>query len=172
MNKKNLQIIILIFLLVVLALYGIYQLKDVQTLTQKENKIPPKPTSSFEPQKKVQVESLPKVYSYEAYNVRDPFYPQIIRKETVKGASPLENYDIEELKLTGILKDNKGYKGLIKTPDGRYFVVRERDKVGLHGGQITRIFKDGIEIKEVVRAYTGEFLQTTKTLKLRTEEGL
>ncbi len=169
MNKKNIQIIILIFLLVVLALYGIYQFTGIQTLTQKENTIPPKPISSFEPQK-VQLDSLPKVYSYEASHTRDPFYPQIIRKETVKGSSPLENYDIEELKLSGILKDPKGYKGLIKTPDGRHFVVREKDKIGLHGGQITKISKDTIEIKETARSYTGEFLQITKTLKLRTEE--
>lgn len=171
MEKSKLQKIILIVLLSFLAIYGIYQLTSTQNDTKKANQIPPKLAPSADVQKIPQVESPSKVYSYDTHNLRDPFYPQIVRKELVKGASPLENYDIEELKLTGIVRDNKSFKALIRTPDGRHFVVKEKDKIGLHGGQITKIFKDGIEIKETTKSYTGELLQTTKTLKLRTEEG-
>ncbi|GLI54215.1 pilus assembly protein PilP [Thermodesulfovibrio yellowstonii] len=102
-------------------------------------------------------------YSYDAQKLRDPFAPLIVkREERKKGASPLESYDIEELKLTGVAKDKKGSLALIQAPDGRFYIVRENDRIGFSGGKVIRILKDGVEIKEDNRKL--------KYLKLRAEE--
>ncbi len=170
MDRKKLQILILIVLLLFLVIYGIYQLTSVGTQPQKETKTQPKPLTSIDTSKNLQQQIATKNNSYEISNLIDPFYPQIVRKDKAKAQGLLENFDIEELKLTGILMDNKEYKALIKTPDGRYFVVKERDRIGFKKGQITKISKNEIEIVETIKSPTGETFQTKKILKLRTEE--
>lgn len=101
-------------------------------------------------------------YSYDVSELRDPFAPLIVRKQPGKKlTTPLEGYDVEELKLTGIAVDKKGKYALLQTPDGRFYIVRENDRVGLYGGKITKILKDSVEISEGHRS---------KFLKLRTEE--
>lgn len=107
-------------------------------------------------------ESFP-VYFYDAQQLRDPFAPLIVkREERVKGVSPLESYDVEELRLTGVARDRGGSMALIQAPDGRFYIVRENDRIGFSGGRITKILKDTVEIKENKK---------TKYMKLRTEEG-
>lgn len=100
-------------------------------------------------------------YTYDAHTLRDPFAPLIVKKQKRKGLSPVEGYDIEELKLTGIAWDKKGSYALLQAPDGRFYVVRENDKIGFGGGRITRILKDRVEIKEGKKV---------KYLKLKVEE--
>jgi len=108
-------------------------------------------------------ESFP-VYSYDAQQLRDPFASLIVkREERRKGVSPLESYDIEELKLTGVVWDKKGGMALIQAPDGRFYIVRENDRIGFSGGRVTKILKDTVEVKENNKK--------TKYMKLREEEG-
>ncbi len=170
MDRKKIQILILIVLLFAVGVYGIYQLTSVGIQPQKETKIQPKSFTSIDTSKNVQQQVATKNNSYEISNLIDPFYPQIVRKDKTKGQGPLENFDIEELKLAGILKDDKEYRALIKTPDGRYFVVKEKDRIGFKKGQIIKISKNEVEIVETIKSPTGETLQTKKILKLRTEE--
>lgn len=116
-------------------------------------------------------ESLPvqTIQQYDAENLRDPFSPLIVKRQIGQRAgSPLETYDVEELKLTGIVFDKKGAFALIQTPDGKFHIAKEKDKIGISGGMITKIGKDFIEIKESP-AYGG-LSPKTKQLKLRTEE--
>ncbi|MCS7203919.1 MAG: pilus assembly protein PilP [Thermodesulfovibrio sp.] len=102
-------------------------------------------------------------YSYDVADLRDPFAPLIVRKPAGKKlTTPLEGYDIDELKLTGVAIDEKGKYALLQTPDGRFYVARENDRVGLYGGKITKILKDSIEITEGPHRI--------KLLKLRMEE--
>ncbi|GAB5046720.1 pilus assembly protein PilP [Thermodesulfovibrio sp. TK110] len=101
-------------------------------------------------------------YNYDAQQLRDPFAPLIVKREArKKGASPLESYEIEELKLTGIAKDKKGALALLQAPDGRFYIVRENDRIGYSGGKVIKILKESIEIRENNKI---------KYLKLRTEE--
>ncbi|MGB9822834.1 pilus assembly protein PilP [Thermodesulfovibrio sp.] len=101
-------------------------------------------------------------YNYDAQQLRDPFAPLIVKREArKKGASPLETYEIEELKLTGIAKDKKGALALLQAPDGRFYIVRENDRIGYSGGKVIKILMDSIEIRENNKV---------KYLKLKTEE--
>ncbi|WP_353685900.1 pilus assembly protein PilP [Thermodesulfovibrio sp. 3462-1] len=101
-------------------------------------------------------------YNYDAQQLRDPFAPLIVKREArKKGASPLETYEIEELKLTGIAKDKKGALALLQAPDGRFYIVRENDRIGYTGGKVIKILMDSIEIRENNKV---------KYLKLKTEE--
>lgn len=97
-------------------------------------------------------------YTYDAVKLKDPFIPLIMKKEDLKNSS----LDIEQFKLTGIATDKKGRYALLQTPDGRFYIVRENDSIGLHGGRVTKILNDAIEIKDSSKK--------TKYLKLRSEE--
>lgn len=172
MEKEKTRKIILAAILVLVAAYAIYQLlSSQQPSPQKVTQVPPKSIQQAEIKRPEQIEISPKIPSYDLMSYRDPFYPQIVRKEVGKGASPLENYELEELKLSGIIRDKNVYRALIRTPDGRHFVVKENDKIGINGGIITKISKDKLEIRETLRYHTGETKNITKTLKLRSEEG-
>lgn len=157
-NKRNLIIgIIFVVALTVAVLMLLFYKKPQKT----EEVIIPEPVKTV---KKVEVsESFP-VYSYDAQQLRDPFAPLIVkREEHRKGVSPLESYDIEELKLTGVIWDKKGGgMALIEAPDGRFYIVKVNDRIGLSGGRITKILKDAVEIKDNKK---------TKYMKLRIEEG-
>lgn len=160
MDRK--RIIILIFLGVVLVGGGIFWtfwgMEKQANITQVPKAI--KKTKESEEVKSMEFPT----YSYDVENLRDPFTPLIVKRDMLKkGHSPLESYDIEEFKLTGIAWDKKGMYALIQAPDGKFYIVREKDKIGISGGRVVKILKDSIEIKEDNRK--------TKYLKLRTEEG-
>jgi len=168
MDKTNKILIIAIIVLLLIGM-GTYFLFI--------NKQKPKETAIPMPAKKEAIKTTPEIkvpsYVYDAESLRDPFSPLIIkRQEKKKGSTPLEGYDIEELKLTGIVKDKKGIMiALIQSPDGKFYTVRENDKIGLSGGKIKKIYSDSIEIEDFERTYTGAFSKKVKYLKLRAEEG-
>lgn len=164
-NRKLLITGVLVVLSVVLiyVIFGVI----LSEKKPKETSVPvalkketPKKTEELVPQKTQQ---------YESENLRDPFAPLIVKRQiNQKKLSPLEMYDIEELKLTGIVSEKRGAYALIQTPDGRFYIAREKDKIGISGGIITKIGRDFIEIYETP-AYGG-ISAKTKQLKLRAEE--
>ncbi|MGB9891704.1 pilus assembly protein PilP [Thermodesulfovibrio yellowstonii] len=157
MNRKKI-LFIGIFTLFIVLLLVIYLFNN----TLKHEEIVQQSVKKQSIQTNLQEITFP-TYSYDAQKLRDPFAPLIVkREERKKGASPLESYDIEELKLTGVAKDKKGSLALIQAPDGRFYIVRENDRIGFSGGKVIRILKDGVEIKEDNRKL--------KYLKLRAEE--
>lgn len=165
-NKKILLIVggAIIVAVVVFLVFNVF-------LPQQEK---PKETPISLPSKKETVATtdisiIQTVQHYDSENLRDPFAPLIIKRQvTQKGVSPLESYDVEELKVSGIVLDKKGSYALIQTPDGKFYIAKEKDKIGISGSMITKIGKDFIEIKETP-AYGG-ISPKTKQLKLRMEE--
>lgn len=167
MNRKKVFLIIGVGAILAIAIFLIYNFITPQQQKPKEM---PLPVTAKKELKKEQDITIPQVtQNYDAENFRDPFAPLIIKRQiSPKGGSPLETYDIEELKLTGLVFDKKGSFALIQTPDGKFYIAKEKDKVGVSGGTITKIGKDFIEIKEMP-AYGG-LSPKIKQLKLRTEE--
>lgn len=155
-NRRNL-IILTGFAVILIAVASVFLFREESHKTEKV--MLTKPVKKIE---RIQPESFP-VHSYDAHQLRDPFAPLIVkREERRKGVSPLESYDIEELKLTGVAWDSKGRMALIQAPDGRFYIVRENDRIGFSGGRVIKILKEAVEIKENKKI---------KYMKLRTEEG-
>jgi len=169
MISKTNKILIIAIIVLVLIGVGAYFL----FITQQK----PKETAIQIPAKKEAIKTTsPEIkapsYVYDAESLRDPFSPLIVKKQEKKGSKPLEGYDIEELKLTGIVKDKKGIMlALIQAPDGKFYTVKENDRIGLSGGKIKKIHSDSIEIEDLERTYTGSVSKKVKYLKLRMEEG-
>ncbi len=112
-------------------------------------------------------------YVYEQKGRRDPFVSLVqVAKEKPKrlrGAKPIENFDVDEIKLIAILWDNRQYYALITLPDGKSFTIRKGTTLGLYGGKVEDITKDTVLIREHVKDYRGQLKTKDTILKLRKE---
>jgi Tfp pilus assembly protein PilP len=111
-------------------------------------------------------------YEYTGLDRRDPFAPLVSKREAGrdKGVTPLESYDITEMKIIAILWDKKKYFAVVSLPDGKSYNVSDGAKVGTHGGVISRITKDTVVIRERIRDASGVMSPRDTVLRLRGEE--
>lgn len=114
------------------------------------------------------------VFSYDPQGRRDPFSSLVeVEKEKPhrkKGASPIENFDVEEIRLIAIAWDSKQYYAMITLPDNKSYTIAKGMTLGLFGGKVHEITKDSVIIREQVQDYKGQIKTKDTTLKLRKEE--
>ena len=124
-------------------------------------------------------------YAYRAEGRRDPFESLIKGTEIVTAPpkeegpfvavveagkfSPLERYDLEELRLVGIGDAGTSYRGLVEVADGKSYFLGSGTRVGRNGGVVSRVLEDRVVITETYRNPLGEtrtkdvYLTFTKT---------
>lgn len=114
-------------------------------------------------------DQLMKGVEYNSAGKRDPFVSLAKRPEAQKktGIGSLENFDAGELQLIAILWEKGIGYAVLTAPNGKSFTVRQGTKVGLHGGQVSKIAQDSITVREVVRNYKGVLAPKDTVLKLR-----
>ena len=127
---------------------------------------PPQPEAVQEEVKKVVREE----YAYNPRGRRDPFLSLVAtaeaKPERRKGASPIESYDINELKLLAIAWDKDRPYALIRLPDNKTYTIIEGTGVGLRGGTVARITPESVLIREYVEDYRGDIKTKDTILKL------
>jgi Tfp pilus assembly protein PilP len=112
-------------------------------------------------------------YTYRGEGRRDPFVSLIRGVEVeqvaapeeagpfvavVEGGtySPLARFDLEELKLVGIVDIGGAFHGLVEVADGKSYFLRNGTQVGRNGGVVSRVLDDRIVITETYRNPLGE----------------
>jgi len=115
------------------------------------------------------------VYAYEPKGRRDPFTSLIEVKPSggrkpLKGASPIESFEIEEIKLIAIVWDRQQSYAMVTLPDNKSFTIRKGMTLGLYGGKVSEITRDSVIITEQVKDYKGQLKTKNTILKLRKEE--
>ena len=127
---------------------------------------PPQPEAVQEEVKKVVREE----YEYNPRGRRDPFLSLLAtaeaKPEKRKGASPIESYDINELRLLAIAWDKDRPYALIRLPDNKTYTIIEGTGVGLRGGTVARITPEAVLIREYVEDYRGDIKTKDTILKL------
>jgi Tfp pilus assembly protein PilP len=112
--------------------------------------------------------------AYDARGKRDPFLPLVqLSKEKPKkkaGASPVQSYDINELRLLAIAWDKNKYYALIMLPDKKTYTISEGMTLGLLEGKVDKITKDSVVIREYIKDYKGEIKPRDSILKLHKGE--
>jgi len=112
-------------------------------------------------------------YEYEQKGRRDPFQSLVdvmkAKPKRVAGKRPIENFDVEEIKLSAIVWDNKEYYALATLPDGKSYTIKTGMTLGLYGGKVVSISKDTVLIREQVKDYRGQLRTKDTLLKLRKE---
>lgn len=123
--------------------------------------------------------TMSKVSEYIRYNSagrRDPFLSililtkQKIEKQKKRKRNPLENVDVTEIRLLGIVKKGSKYYASILLPDGKAFTITKGTTIGLYDGKVVDIALDRLVVREYVMDYRGRIKPKDTILKLRKEE--
>ena len=97
-------------------------------------------------------------YEFRSEGKRDPFFPFVsIEEEENKKATPLERFDLYQLKISGILAGNANdSRAMVGAPDGQVYIVRPGTLVGRHSGKITEINRNCIVVQERFKDFYGK----------------
>ncbi len=121
-------------------------------------------------------EKLPAVriepVKYIAKGNRDPFFSIItLAKQKMdvqrKTTNPVENYDVNDFRLLGIIFDGKDYYASVVLPDRKAYTLKKGMKIGLYGGKIDQITSDKIIVKEFIIDFMGKTNPKYTEIKLR-----
>jgi len=161
---------------------------DMSDLEKQVNEILARPGGRIEP--------IPQIKPHERYlyqsgeaGRRDPFKPLFDRQlEEVKervlsedqkryqeeiqthNREELENFELDSLKMVGILENESGRWGLVKDKEGAVHRVQVGNYIGRNYGKITNIEEDRIELREVVDDGQGGWLERQASLTVSEEE--
>jgi type IV pilus assembly protein PilP len=105
---------------------------------------------------------------------RDPFKPFITlgpKKPLTKARlTPLQRYDVSELKLVGILKGPMGYRALVEDAGGKGFIITKGTLIGRGNGRVKEIHKDRIVVEETYKDIFGQVKRRRITVSLKKPE--
>ncbi|HZC68893.1 MAG TPA: pilus assembly protein PilP [Nitrospirales bacterium] len=138
-------------------------------------KEPPKPTGANPPAMTTATApgaSTPTVdsaegYSYDPKSRRDPFQSltKLIKSASLQSQMPpLQRVQISDMKLLGIMWGGYGYFGLIQTPDGKGYTVKEGMLLGTNNGVIKTITDKAIIVLEPTIDIAGR--KSTKEVEI------
>jgi type IV pilus assembly protein PilP len=138
---------------------------------EKKKEEPAKVAEKKEPEAKREAE-----YSYNPSGKPDPFKPFI--QLTSRGGSrtgpltPLQNYDISQLKLVAIISSPEGNIALVEDVAGKGYFLKKGTWIGKNDGKVTRILRDKVIVEEVYQDIFGQTKTNEISLFLhKVEEG-
>jgi type IV pilus assembly protein PilP len=107
-------------------------------------------------------------YNYTPAGKRDPFTPfeRSTNTTTMGPIWPLQKYDLEQLKLVGVIWEVKIPKAMILDPSGHGYVVTVNERIGRNNGYIARIREGEIVVVENILGSDGKATYVTKLMKL------
>ena len=150
------------------------------SLPQKE-KSPSIEKKKIESVKKTEKKDLEKKeekeYVYDPVGKTDPFKPFIQLTPVRESArnvplTPLQKYEISQLKLVAIISTPEGNIALVEDSTGKGYFLKKGTGIGKNDGKITKILKDKVIIEEMYQDIFGQTKINEISLVLhRIEEG-
>jgi type IV pilus assembly protein PilP len=99
-------------------------------------------------------------FEYNPAGKRDPFRPLALDRKTVaqtsEPLSPLQHYDIGQLRLVGLIYDSSPARAMVEDSAGLGFIVSPGTPVGQNGGVVTSIRARQVVIEEWYSDVIGE----------------
>jgi Tfp pilus assembly protein PilP len=107
-------------------------------------------------------------FTYDPTGLRDPFRSfewerDKLAETEVRG--PLEEFDVSQLSVVGVVWNVGNARALIQDPSGQGFIVGEGARVGKNDGRIIKIDDSVVVIKETYVDLMGQ--ESTKDIELR-----
>lgn len=101
---------------------------------------------------------------------RDPFQPMTVKTKTSsrprENLSPLEQLELGQLKVTGIVWDIKEPKAMIEDNAGFGYIAQVGTPIGSHEGKIKAIHRDEVVVEEFYSDFYGAKKRRDVSLKL------
>jgi len=115
-------------------------------------------------------------YAYSPAGKPDPFKPFIqltpVRESRNVPMTPLQKYEISQLKLVAIISTPDGNIGLVEDSAGKGYFLKKGTEIGKNDGKVTKIFNDRVIVEEAYQDVFGQTKVNEIPLFLhRTEEG-
>ncbi|MFQ5840816.1 MAG: pilus assembly protein PilP [Thermodesulfobacteriota bacterium] len=111
------------------------------------------------------------LYTYNPAGKRDPFKPFITlgpkKPITTTRLTPLQRYDVSELKLVGILKGPAGYRALVEDASGKGFIITKGTLIGRENGRVKEIHDDRVIIKQTHKDIFGQSKEREISIRLK-----
>jgi len=107
---------------------------------------------------------------FKPFIVASPKTPQGVGKRRGVGLLPIQNYDLNQFKVIGIVAGLKENRAMIVDPAGKGYVVKQGMLIGKNDGHVTRIMPGWIEVQEQFRDDSGKLLRRTVKLTLPRKE--
>jgi Tfp pilus assembly protein PilP len=105
---------------------------------------------------------------YDRTGKRDPFRSFVLDRLKELAAhtkGPLEQFDVNQLTLHGVVWETNRPRALVADPSGQVYVVREGDPIGTNEGAVVRIDDNLMLVRETYIDTMGE--PTTKETEMR-----
>ncbi len=116
--------------------------------------------------------AIGRAYSYDATGKRDPFRSFILDRLNEMGKEakgPLEQFDLSQLAVVGVVWDATRPRALVEDPSGRGYVVKEGTAMGKNDGLVIDINDNLVLVRETYVDYVGD--KTTKDIPMRIRQG-
>ncbi|MBW2038868.1 MAG: pilus assembly protein PilP [Deltaproteobacteria bacterium] len=131
-------------------------------------RVPP-PTSSPSP---LPPKEEKRHYVYNPTGKRDPFRPFIAMQTPIKPSgeqvpiTPLQKYDLSQVKLVAILVGKKGGRAMVEDSEGKGYIIKKGTYIGRNYGTVKAILKDRVIIEEKYKDYLGNVKLKRVVLRL------
>jgi type IV pilus assembly protein PilP len=107
-------------------------------------------------------------FVYNPVGRRDPFRSFILdrlHEDETETKGPLEEYDLSQLEVAGLVWKAERRRALVIDPSGQGYVVEEGDKIGKNNGRVLEIGDSSMRVREEYVDFHGE--ATTKEIDMR-----
>ncbi|MBK9293202.1 MAG: pilus assembly protein PilP [Oligoflexia bacterium] len=111
-------------------------------------------------------------YSYNPSGRKDPFLPYQLKDvvgDTYGPELPLQKYDLDQLRLVGVIWDVANPKAMIMDASQKGHVVKVNDRIGRNNGYVARIREGEIVVVESFKGLDGKTMYQTQVMKLSSE---
>ncbi len=107
-------------------------------------------------------------YRYSAAGKRDPFRSFVLdrlRERETDAESPLEQFELGQLTVSGVVWQADRRRALVSDPSGQTYVVKVGDHLGKNDGIVTEIGDAAMVVLESYVDFHGD--KTTKEIEIR-----
>ena len=157
----------------ILSLTGCQQSTPPQPPAEQAKKEAPKPVAA--PPAIEMKEETKKEETAITAKQRNPFKSFIVKvteKPTVAvPKTPLQRYELEQLKLVAIIWGVNSPIAMVEAPDGKGYSIKKGDLIGNRNGKVRRIEKDRVVVEERFAEASGEVITNEFLIKLPLPKG-
>ncbi len=119
------------------------------------------------------LEGIIEEYDYQGEGKRDPFAPFVAHQMQAFGTpvgpvTELERFDLDQLRLIGVIWGVPKPKAMFLDPNNKTYVVHDKARIGRHNGYIAEIREGEVVIIEAFNN-EGRFSYQPRILKLQRE---
>jgi type IV pilus assembly protein PilP len=118
-----------------------------------------------------------KEYVYNPLGKRDPFENPLraiaeVATETGIPLTPLQKYDLGQLRLIGVIVGKGNPRAMVIAPDGKSFILQTGTKLGKNNGSVVDITTEAVLVKEKYLDFAGEVKTSIQEIKLPKSGGV